>query len=159
MTRKISNMDDVIDSRDVAERIEELEAIRESYAEKIAADDEAREIEEPTMTADARGEAERELAEWNAGDEAAELATLRKLAEQGADHAADWSYGETLIRDSYFVDYIEQLIGDCYELPKDFNSGEWPWRHMKLDYEAAADEAKSDYYDVDFDGVTYWIRG
>ena len=53
---------------------------------------------------------------------------------------------------------VEELIDDCYELPKEFKSGEWPWRHMKIDFEAAAEEAKQDYTSVEFFGITYWIR-
>ena len=81
-----------------------------------------------------------------------------RLADE-ADCSPDWSYGETLVHEDYFTEYIEELINDCYELPKGFNSGDWPWRHMTLDYEAAADEAKQDYIDVTFDGQTYYIRG
>lgn len=131
MSREISNMDDVIDSRDVIERIEELEAIDgiQDTIDNLIEDDDAK-----------------------------ELVSLRQLAEQAEGYAADWQYGEQLIRDSYFVDYIEQLIDDCYSMPKEFKSGDWPWRHMKIDYEAAAEEAKQDYTSVTFDGVTYWVR-
>ena len=90
-------------------------------------------------------------------EEAQELAVLLKVQEQ-AEGYSDWESGETLIRESYFTDYIKELIDDCYELPKEFNSGAWPWRHMTLDYQAAADEAQYDYTRIDFDGVDYLIR-
>lgn len=90
-------------------------------------------------------------------EEAQELAILLKVQEQAED-CADYQYGEVLIRESYFTDYIKELIDDCYELPKEFNSGAWPWRHMTLDYESAANEAKDDYTWIEFDGVTYLIR-
>ena len=122
MSNQIDNTQDVIDSRDIIARIEELEG-----------------IENPSS------------------EEAQELAILLKVQEQ-ADGYSDWEYGEALIRESYFTDYIKELIADCYELPKEFNSGAWPWRHMTLDYQAAADEAEYDYTRVDFDGVTYLIR-
>ena len=122
MSNQIDNTQDVIDSRDIIARIEELEG-----------------IENPSS------------------EEAQELAILLKVQEQ-ADGYSDWKYGESLIRESYFTDYIKELIADCYELPKEFNSGAWPWRHMTLDYQAAADEAEYDYTRVDFDGVTYLIR-
>lgn len=140
--RTISNTDDVIDSRDVIARIEELTSEREGWIN------------------DAEDGEDRSDSEWadEFPDEAEELATLEKLAEEAEGYAADWKYGEQLIRDSYFTDYIEELINDCYEMPKEMNSGEWPWRHMSVDYEAAAEEAKSDYTAVDFGGVTYWIR-
>jgi hypothetical protein len=139
---EISNSDSVIDSRDVISRIDELEAERD----------------------DARGEWDGEsltdkpdaLTEWEE-DFGDELRALLKLQEE-AEGSPDWTHGETLIRDSHFTDYIEQLIDDCYELPKELTSGQWPWRHIQVDFEAAAEEAKYDYMSVDFDGVEYWIR-
>jgi hypothetical protein len=128
----ISNTDDVIDSRDVIARIEEVRDLLD--------------LGSVTFTNDERRDA------------ALELAALEKLAEE-ASGSPDWNYGETLIRESYFTDYIEQLIDDCYEMPKELNSGEWPWRHVTVDYEAAAEEAKADYIECDFDGETYLIRG
>lgn len=122
MTNQIDNTQDVIDSREIIDRIEELEGIENQGSE-----------------------------------EAQELAILLKVQEQAED-CADYQYGEVLIRESYFTDYIKELIDDCDELPKEFNSGAWPWRHMTLDYESAADEAKDDYTHIDFDGVTYLIR-
>lgn len=92
-----------------------------------------------------------------ADEEKEELLTLEELAEQ-AESSPDWTYGETLISDNYFTQYIEEIISDCYELPKEFNSGKWPWRHMSIDYEAAAEEAKQDYMEVDFNGTTFLIR-
>jgi hypothetical protein len=43
-------------------------------------------------------------------------------------------------------------------MPKELNSGNWPYRHITVDYEAAAEEAKGDYTKVDFAGQTYLIR-
>lgn len=88
----------------------------------------------------------------------AELKALEALAKEAEPESSDWTYGETLIRRSYFVDYITDLIHECYELPKEFNSGNWPFRHMTFDYEAAAKEAEQDYASVYFDGVEYLIR-
>lgn len=122
MSNQIDNTQDIIDSRDIIARIEELEGIENQGSE-----------------------------------EAQELAILLKVQEQAED-CADWMYGEALIKESYFTDYIEDLIKDCYSMPKEFESGAWPWRHMTLDYQAAADEAEYDYTRIDFDGVDYLIR-
>ena len=100
---------------------------------------------------------ELEATEERSYDEQAELAALQALADE-ANSSPDWVHGEALIREDHFTAYIEDLIKDCYEMPKEFSSGEWPWRHMKIDYEAAAEEAKADYMEVNFDGVTYLIR-
>jgi hypothetical protein len=128
----IENTENVIDSRDVIARIDELESCQDDHE------------------ADPTGG-------HFSDEDAAELATLRALADE-AESAPDWSHGETLIRRSYFVDYISELINDCYEMPKEMNSGQWPYRHMSIDYEAAANEAEQDYMSVDFDGQEYLIR-
>lgn len=161
MGREISNSDDVIDSRDVIARIEELESEREALVETLGeaetdfADAEENGSDYEDLEA-AVSDARSALDDWEA-DYGAELNALKKLADE-AESSPDWAHGETLIRDSYFVEYTERLVDDCYDLPKEMNSSDWPWRHMKIDWEAAADDLKSDYFDVDFDGVTYWIR-
>ena len=171
--KTISNTDNVIDSRDIIERIDELTGDFQALVDDI----------EAAETDEERGTAFDDLATWLIGhteiapdlealdgitfdnvsdwaesDDAHELKTLLALADE-ADCSPDWSYGETLIHEDYFTNYIEEVINDCYELPKEFNSGDWPWRHMMLDYEAAADEAKQDYIEVTFDGQTYYISG
>lgn len=125
MANTITNDDDIIDSRDIIERIEELN----SYDISDLSDED---IEE--------------------------LRTLKALAEEAEPESSDWIHGETLIRRSYFVEYITETIHDCYEMPKKMTSGQWPYRHMYIDYEAATREAEQDYASVDFDGVEYLIR-
>jgi len=119
----ISNSENVIDSRDVIEEIEALEAQRDNGDESY--DDTA----------------------------ANDLETLLRLAEQGEQYAADWSYGETLIRDSYFEEYAQELAEDCGMIPSD---AKWPC--TCIDWEKAARELRMDYTAIDFDGVTYWVR-
>ncbi len=164
MVREITNTQDVIDSRDVIARIEELEDERQSLVDEIEEAEEAlgaidcdNEEEAYAGAEETLEDAKEALKDWDASDEAAELKTLKTLAEDGED-STDWSYGETLIHEDYFTKYIEELIDDCYEMPKEMKSGDWPWRHVVIDYEAAAEEAKQDYFTVDFDGATYWIR-
>lgn len=117
MTDSISNSDDIIDSRSVMARIEEL------------------------------------AEEDNDEDETNELKALLKLQEQ-CEGYSDWQDGETLIRDSYFQQYAEQLADDLGLTDNKITA--WPYRH--IDWKAAADELKQDYTTVDFDGVDYWIR-
>lgn len=118
MAREISQYDDIIDSRDVIERIEEL-----------SNDDDLTE------------------------DETDELAALTALAKETEGHAADWLYGETLIRDSYFEDYARELAEDIGAI-----SADQSWPNYCIDWERAARDLRMDYTSVDFDGITYWIR-
>ena len=149
MSNTIDNTQDIIDSRDIIARIEGLETELADAHEGDGTTDKP-ELEDWIEQA-----SKSEAAAFH--EEAKELLILRKVAEE-ASTSADWEYGETLIRESYFEDYIEELIEDCYEMPKQMGSGEWPYRHLTLDIEAAAEEAKQDYMEVDFDGVTYLIR-
>ena len=171
--KTISNTDNVIDSRNIVKRIDELTGDFQALVDDIEAaeTDEEREMAFSTLSAWLIGDTDivpdlkalegisfDDVSDWAESDDAHELKALLALADE-ADCSPDWSYGGVLLHEDYFTVYIEELINDCYELPKEFNSGAWPWRHMTIDYEAAADEAKQDYMEVNFDGETYWIRG
>lgn len=163
MAREISNSEDVIDSRDVIERIDELESERQALVDAVTdAEDTLADANDPTSAiADNPSEivelegavdsAKDELQEWdvNNGDE---LKSLKALAEEG-EGSPDWSHGETLIRDSYFEDYAQQLAEDIGAINRNAS-----WPNDCIDWEAAADALKMDYFSVDFDGVDYWIR-
>lgn len=138
MSTEISNHDDVIDSRDVTARIEELRADRGG-------------IEAHEGDADA-ALIRKYLAEWDE-DYGGELRALESLAEEASGYAADWEHGETLIRDSYFEKYAQELAEDIGAINRDAG-----WPNDCIDWERAARELQQDYTAVDFDGVTYWIR-
>lgn len=125
MPDTITNQDDIIDSRDIIERLEELS----SY----------------------------DLSDLS-NDDLEEFRTLKALADEAEPESQDWVHGEALIRRSYWVQYVEDLIHDCYPIPKEMHSGEWPYTHMTIVYEDAARELESDYASVNFDGVEYLIR-
>jgi predicted S18 family serine protease len=150
---------DVIDSRDVIARIEELESLREDLLnnidelknnlETIASDDEEiKDCKEQIKSA------ETSLTEWDDSDEGQELKILKALADE-AGGCADWQYGETLIRDSYFQEYAEQLADDLGYLDDD-KANQWPF--TCIDWERAARELQYDYTSVTFDDIDYWIR-
>lgn len=122
----ISNLDDVIDSRAVIERIEELESELAAFME----------------------ETEGALPENFPAIE--ELMALRNLANDAIQYSSDWEYGESLINRNYFEEYMDEMVEDCYELPKDLPY----WMSIKLDYVAL----EQDYTSVDFDGQEYLIR-
>jgi len=181
--RSIDNSQDIIDSRDVIKRIEELEADKEALVEAVTEAEEA--VKEAQETLDASTDdadrmscrltlesaqedlrrAKCELEDWTGdeeaeidpSDDAKELACLKKLAEE-AENECEWESGTALIRESYFTEYAEQLAGDTCDMGK---ASDWPFRH--IDWEAAATELKQDYstvtfYDEDGEGVDYYIR-
>lgn len=85
-------------------------------------------------------------------DELDELTALKALAAEG-ESIADWSYGEALIRDSYFEEYAQELAEDIGAIDR---NAQWPLSY--IDWPAAARALRMDYTSLDFDGVTYWAR-
>jgi seryl-tRNA synthetase len=158
MARNIDNSDDVIDSRDVIERLSELTdeitALREELETALAERD-AASAERPDVIhmdlEQAVTDAVAAVTAWN-DDNAEEFRALQSLADE-ASGSPDWEYGETLIRESYFEEYARQLAEDIGAV-----KGDEGWPHNCIDWEKAARELKYDYFSVDFDGVTYLIR-
>lgn len=156
MTHTIDNSADIIDSRDVITRIEELESERDTLADAIP------ECERALEDSDASDETERDtlseeldaarnaVAEWDA-DNGDELTTLRAFASEGEGSFSDWYFGVALVRDSYFENYAQEFAEDIGAINrKTF------WPHTCIDWKQAADELRHDYSCIDFDGVTYW---
>ena len=90
-------------------------------------------------------------------EESAELADLVAFLHEAMQYNSDADEGEAIIAESHFVGYIKELIDDCYALPKELTSGEWPYRHMTINYEAAAEEARADYAELTFRGRNFYI--
>jgi len=143
MTTEISNTDDVIDSRDVIARIEELESDLAAWIEDYMEEHDLEELDDDDVPPD-----EEEF--WSVKGE---LDPLKTLAEEGENYAPDWNYGEGLINEEYFTEYCEQLvkdIGDTSELP-DYIADNINW-------DGVAHDLRVDYTEIDFDGATYLIR-
>jgi len=138
-----TNSDDVIDSRDVIERIDELEDELRDLED--AADDAA---DDSVRVAEILAEVEA----WKTGEEGRELAALQALAAEASDYADDWQHGATLVRESYWPTYARELVEDVGDLPRGIPS------YIVIDWEATADNLKVDYTEVDFDGTTYLVR-
>jgi hypothetical protein len=146
----VSNSDDIIDSRDIIARLDELDTeLRDAYERYT---DTADEDEETTRTIlpyeewlDSEDNTEQDTTE--------EYKALKSFADEAEGYASDWKYGAALIRDSYFEEYAEQFADDIGAVNKDAN---WPTNH--IDWKAAAEDLQQDYNAVEFDGVTYWVR-
>lgn len=132
--REISNSDDIIDVRDVIARVEHLEPIREPGAQDLGDDNDT---DQDSLFA--------------------ELKTLESLLgdlkSYGGDEQwrGDW-YPVTLVRDSHFTEYAEELVKDC-----GYINGDLPtW--IAIDWEETAKNVRVDYSSVELDGITYWHR-
>lgn len=172
--QEITNSADILDSRDIIRRIEELESDRAPYVDAIETAEEALAEALEAMRDPSEGDDTAELARavenaeialekarldlegedgFDSTAEGEELATLKALAEEGENYADDWNYGVTIIRDSYFRTHAEELADDLGLVPSDA-----PWPLTCIDWRRAAEELKGDYTAIEFDGVTYWVR-
>jgi len=143
----------VFDSRDVQERINELDAdagaltreerdelaaLRE-HADKLTPEQRERvaELEEDEGTLDS--------------DEQDELEALQTLAD---DAGREWSDGMAFIAEEYFEDYARELAVDIGAIPRDG----YDWPANRIDWEAAADDLKMDYTSYELGGYTFYAR-
>lgn len=134
-----SNTDDVIYIGEVIARVEELR-------------------EELSEMAEGKGDLGY-TADGSTPDEGKEeLAQLEALLEEckgnGGDEQwqGDW-YPSTLIRESHFKDYAQELAEDIGAINE---KAMWP--NNCIDWGQAARELQQDYTVADFDGVTYYYR-
>ena len=132
MTDYIDPNADLIDSRDVIERFEEL-------------DGQNNDANDPDALFPAEPLSDDEKAEH------ASLATLLQEVENNAGEEA--RFGVAIIADSYFGDYAQQLAEDIGAIPR--NAG-WPLAH--IDWEAAAAALQVDYANIDWEGQEWWVR-
>lgn len=133
-TYSINWGDSHIDSRDITERYEELQT----------------ELDDLESDLD---ESAKALESWKADNEF-ELNALKDIVEQG-ESSSDWSYGETLIHDSAFDDYAEELAKDCCDVPVD-QWNHWPFNC--IDWSLASGQLKYDYTEITHGSESYWIR-
>lgn len=123
---------DIIDVRDIIARVEELET-------DIPEDEDERQA----------------WAESDAGVECTILESLLSdLKGLGGDEKwrGDW-YPITLIRDSYFRDYAQELAEDIGAI-----NAQASWPNNCIDWNQAARELQMDYSSVVVDGADYWTR-
>lgn len=116
---------DIIDIRDIIERVEELE---------------------PEVDSNGEGD---HISEWKML-----TAILSDLQGMGGDEQwRDEWYPVTLIRDSYFQTYAQELAEDIGAIKADAT-----WPHTCIDWEHAARELRYDYSSIEINGATYWTR-
>lgn len=87
--------------------------------------------------------------------EAAEMAVLTLVDAQLQQHPETWSTSETkLVRDDYLEAYAAVDAAERAGVPP--SPRPWPFNH--INWAAAAEDLRTQYVEIDFDGVTYWMR-
>ena len=152
-------MSNYLDTRDLYKRQCELQSLCDAV--KDASDELAahRALARPEDEAEAE-EYDREienleeahsgaLAEF--GDE--EREELEELDNLESEVGSEWMHGETMIPEHRFNEYAEELAADTCDMKR---ADVWPFRH--IDWEAASDELKQDYSEVEYQGATYLVH-
>lgn len=152
---------DIIDVRDVIARVEELREERDDLINTVSEACNEREAMSDTGSDEDKARAEKEHkdamqaeSEWR-DENAEELSKLEELLSDlcgyGGDEQweGDW-YPVTLIKESYFETYMDDMLEDIGDLPKNLPS----YLTITVDYDAL----KQDYSEVEFEGNTYYYR-
>jgi len=126
-----------LDTRDLQARLEELEGEREDLQGKV---NDAEEGEEKQT-------AQEELDVWDA-ENLEELEALQDLK----DEVSEWDDGNTLIPEEDWIDYVQELLIDIGDLPRNI-----PW-YIEIDWDRTAENIAQDYGTVDYLGTTYYYR-
>lgn len=120
------------DSRDLIERLEELEELEGIINEGEASPE--------------------EIEEWNESED--EYRKLKEFADYAEANCEDWPYGETFIHADYFAQYSKELVSDVGYLPDNLPD----FIEDNIDWEGVADDLKVDYTEFELDGNTYYAR-
>ena len=85
-----------------------------------------------------------------------ELDQLRELLAFAEELSVspDYEYGETVIPEYEFTDYVHELVEDC-----GYSIGDLPWWISDaIDWNKVADNVRMDYNEAKYQGITYLIR-
>jgi hypothetical protein len=130
---------DTIDSRDIQERIDELQSEFDSLVDEYE-------------DVDGEEDAGEDLLNWleENGDE---FVTLLEVKEEVEQYTSEWDDGAFMIADNHFEDYAQELAEDTGAIDR---NAKWPLTH--IDWDEAAEELKYDYSEVAIGGKSYWIQ-
>ncbi len=127
-------MSSYIDTRDLYLELEELRAKRDLVQEVTEEGAELAEVEE-----------------WTEEDQ--ERLTALEELEDEVGH--EFMHGATLIPESEFQSYAQELAEDIGDVPR---GGSDKWPYYCIDWEWAARELAQDYSIVTFEGQDYYVR-
>ena len=139
MGTTVSNSDNIIDSRDVENKIDELEQV-------------VSESEDAVEEAEATGAAEVDVDMDEVKEAKEQLAILQAFKDEAANANSEWDFGATFISENYFETYAKELAEDI----GDFDP-QAPWPMSCIDWAEAAGQLQQDYSTVDFDGTEYFV--
>jgi soluble cytochrome b562 len=148
-----------LDTRDLKERKEELEAMRDAVTDAQS------ELDQHKDGKPSEDDTE-EFAEWEEEEESLEETLTDALhefrnpekeeleeLEELESEISDFNHGETMIPVDDWEDYARELAEDLGAIDRD---AKWP--NTCIDWEQAANELAMDYTIVSYQGDDYYVR-
>ena len=144
--------ENVIDTRDIQDRIDELNDDIDTLENEIS--DLSEEIDELNEE-DADDKNEIDLKLDDIEDKQGQIEDLQEELSMLLDvksEVPEFSHGETLIHEDYWMEYVQELCEECDYITKDFPY----W--IEIDWEATAKNVAMDYSTIELDGNTFYFR-
>lgn len=138
----------ILDTRDLAEKRDELkQQILDSFLENFPHYEDMTDSFEDILLE------EEEIQSWKE-DWFKELEEIEQIDEVENEVGREFGYGCSLIDESDFEEYCEELVKDIGDLPNDLPS----YIENNIDWSGVADDLKQDYSELDYQGTTYLFR-
>lgn len=150
---------DVFDTRDLIEYKEHLESEilseYQSWAENHneGKDEEQEELEIPYDFEDIEF-IDEEAFTSTCNELIEEYESIKEFCDELENYCSDFTYGESVIHEDYFEEYVEEFCRDVGFLPNDIPA----FLENNINWEGVADDLKIDYAEVEYRGETYYIR-
>lgn len=145
-----------IDTRDLIEKREELQQqILDDFNEKFGTEfTDFDEVILENLDSDDFEEMDKDAIEDFKDYWEPEYKAIQEIDDVESEVGREFDYGCTLILESNFKEYCEELVSDIGDLPKDIPS----YLYNNIDWDGVADDLKADYSELDYDGETYLYR-
>ena len=141
---------DVLDSRELQKRLDELENELETLIEDLKDAEEEEEEEEENDETTISDAAKHAIEEWKEENQE----ELDELLAMKYECDPAWKYGMAFIAEEDFEEYAQDLVSDLYG--EEIRNAFWPFDC--IDWEKAAASLRMDYSSIDYQGTTYLFR-
>lgn len=131
--------DDILDSRDLENRLAELDEEFEGWQSEKKKEDNLWEDEDLLKVWEN---------EFEEGEEHKAINNLKECVD-----GMQWNDGITFIHENHFENYAREYAEDCGYIKEDVG-----WPYSCIDWEKAARELKSDYACITFRGEIYYYQ-
>lgn len=144
---------DIVDTRDIQERIDEIEDDIDTLENEMS--DLEEEIDE---LIDSEEDGNQNIIDLKLDEIEEKVGVIKDLKEELDNllniksEVPEFEEGNTLIHENYWVEYVQDLVTDCGYISSDL-----PW-WIEIDWDRTADNVAQDYSTIEIEGNTYYYR-